>query len=176
MSILPRNFDTLCSISAVLPSLMMVQIILPFFSDSSEDPVSENPNFRGHWFGCSLLPGTPLNNLKLTLPGDWLIWLHLSFHGHRPCRFRSNDCSCSTAAPGLMLDNFLPIPDAESLPFYPLVLKLVVCVSLPTRLPACHSVRKFECNSESQIANGFLNSLHLACGVEFNFWEIATPS
>ena len=30
-------------------------------------------------------------------------------------------------APGLMLDNFLPIPDAESLPFYALVLKLVVC-------------------------------------------------
>ena len=26
-----------------------------------------------------------------------------------------------------MLDNFLPIPDAESLPFYPSVLKLVVC-------------------------------------------------
>ena len=30
-------------------------------------------------------------------------------------------------APGLMLDNFISIPDAESLPFYPLVLKLVVC-------------------------------------------------
>ena len=28
-----------------------------------------------------------------------------------------------------MFDNFLPIPDAESLPFYPLVLKLVVCVA-----------------------------------------------
>ena len=27
---------------------------------------------------------------------------------------------------GLMFDDFLPIPDAESLPFYPLVLKLVV--------------------------------------------------
>ena len=26
-----------------------------------------------------------------------------------------------------MFDDFLPIPDAESLPFYPLVLKLVVC-------------------------------------------------
>ena len=26
-----------------------------------------------------------------------------------------------------MFDNFLPIPDAESLPFYPLVLRLVVC-------------------------------------------------
>ena len=30
-------------------------------------------------------------------------------------------------AAGLMLDNLLPIPDAESLPFYPSVLKLVVC-------------------------------------------------
>ena len=35
--------------------------------------------------------------------------------------------SCSELAPGQMFDNFLPIPDAESLPFYPLVLKLVVC-------------------------------------------------
>ena len=32
-----------------------------------------------------------------------------------------------------MFDNIPPIPDAESLPFYPLVLKLVVCVS--GRLP-----------------------------------------
>ena len=31
-----------------------------------------------------------------------------------------------------MFDNFLPIPDAESLPLYPLVLKLVVCVA-PSR-------------------------------------------
>ena len=27
-----------------------------------------------------------------------------------------------------MFDNFLPIPDAESLPFYPSVLNLVACV------------------------------------------------
>ena len=27
-----------------------------------------------------------------------------------------------------MFDDFLPIPDAESLPFCPLVLKLVVCI------------------------------------------------
>ena len=30
--------------------------------------------------------------VKLTLPGSWL---HLSFRGHRPYRFRSDDCSCS---------------------------------------------------------------------------------
>ena len=29
-------------------------------------------------------------------------------------------------APGLVLDNFLPVPDAEFPPFYPSVLKLVV--------------------------------------------------
>ena len=29
-----------------------------------------------------------------------------------------------------MFDDFLPIPDAESLPFYTLVLKLVVCANL----------------------------------------------
>ena len=64
--------------------------------------------------------------VKLILPG---CWLHLSFRGYRPYRFRSDDCSCSELAPGLMFENFLPIPDAESLPFYSLVLKLVVCES-----------------------------------------------
>ena len=34
-----------------------------------------------------------------------------------------------------MIDNFLPIPDAESLPSYPLVLKLIVCEFGP--LPGC---------------------------------------
>ena len=63
---------------------------------------------------------------QLILPG---CWLHLSLRGHRPYRFRSNDCSCSELTPGLMFDNFLPIPDAESLRFYPLVLKLVACPS-----------------------------------------------
>ena len=63
---------------------------------------------------------------KLTLPG---FWLHVSFCGHWPYRFKSNDGKCSELAPGLMFDNFLPIPEAESLPFYPLVFKLVVCVS-----------------------------------------------
>ena len=65
--------------------------------------------------------------VKLTLPGGWL-HLSLSFRGHRPYRFRSYDSNCSELAPGLMFDDFLPIPDAESLPFYPLVLKLVVSV------------------------------------------------
>ena len=58
--------------------------------------------------------------VKLTLPG---CWLHLYFRGHWPYQFRSNNGSCSKLAPGPMFDNFLPIPDAESLPFYPLVLK-----------------------------------------------------
>ena len=31
-----------------------------------------------------------------------------------------------SSAPGLMFDSFLHMPDAESLPFYPLELKLVV--------------------------------------------------
>ena len=52
--------------------------------------------------------------VKLTLPGAWL---HLSFRGHRPYRFRSDDGNCSELAPGLMFGDFLPIPDAESLPF-----------------------------------------------------------
>ena len=63
--------------------------------------------------------------VKVTLPGGWL---HLSFRVHRPYLFRSDDCNCLELAPGLMFDYFLPIPDAESLPFYHLVLKLVLCV------------------------------------------------
>ena len=42
----------------------------------------------------------------------------------------------SELAPGLMFDNFLAVPDAESLPFYPLVLKLVVCA------PRCENCKK----------------------------------
>ena len=52
--------------------------------------------------------------VKLTLPG---CWLHRSFRGHWPNRFRSDDGSCSELSPGLMFDNFLPILDEESLPF-----------------------------------------------------------
>ena len=79
--------------------------------------------------------------VKLILPG---CWLHLSFRGHFPYRFRSDNGSCSEPAPELMFDNFQPIPDAESLPFYPLVLKLVECV--PRQLhgwknsKSCHHV------------------------------------
>ena len=45
-------------------------------------------------------------------------------------------------APGLMFDNFLPIPDAESLPFYPLVLELVVCAQMDASapMPACVAI------------------------------------
>ena len=50
--------------------------------------------------------------------------LHLSLSGHRPTYLGAT----TAVAPGLMIDNFLPIPYAESLPFYPSVLKLVVCV------------------------------------------------
>ena len=75
--------------------------------------------------GLAVLSG---HAIKLTLPGGWL---HLSFRGHRPYQFRSYDGNCSELAPALMFDDFLPITDAESLPLYPLVLKLVVCVICP---------------------------------------------
>ena len=61
--------------------------------------------------------------VKLILPG---FWLRLSFGGHWPYQFRSDDSSCSELAPGLMFDDLQSIPDLESLPFYPWVLKLVV--------------------------------------------------
>ena len=49
----------------------------------------------------------------------------------------------TVVAPGLMLDNFLPIPDAESLPFYPSVLKLVVCTRTKSRNVATLLAVKF---------------------------------
>ena len=53
----------------------------------------------------------------------------------------SNDGGCLELAPGLMFDNFLPIPDAESLPFYPLVLKLVGCVyRVGIKVVVCYAV------------------------------------
>ena len=54
----------------------------------------------------------------------------MSFRGHQPYQFRSDDGSCSKLAPGLMFDDFLP--DAEFLPFYPFVLKLA-CVRRESR-------------------------------------------
>ena len=44
----------------------------------------------------------------------------------------------TVVAPGLMLDNFLPFPNAESLPIYPLELKLVLYVTtLVLKLVVC---------------------------------------
>ena len=69
--------------------------------------------------------------VKLNLPR---CWLQLSFRGHWPYlsydlgATTGVDSICSELAPGLMFDDILSIPDAESLPFYPLVSKLVVCV------------------------------------------------
>ena len=62
------NFDALCSISALLPDLMMVWTILLFFRDffwrSGLFEYWIRLYVRGHWFGCSLRrrPGTPLNS------------------------------------------------------------------------------------------------------------------
>ena len=51
--------------------------------------------------------------VKLVLPGGWL---HLSDSG-----------AIRVVAPGRMFGNFLPVPDAESLPLCLSALKLVVC-------------------------------------------------
>ena len=50
----------------------------------------------------------------------------------------------TVVAPGLTLDNFLPIPNAESLPFYPLVLKLVVWVGDFSITGVCYSREKLK--------------------------------
>ena len=62
---------------------------------------------------CLALEDT-LNALKLTLNFQAESWLHLSFRGHGPYRFRRDNRGC----PGLMLDHLQPIPDTENLPFY----------------------------------------------------------
>ena len=79
------------------------------------------PYVPGHWFGCSLLLGTPLNSLCQE------VGFIRPFVVIDPTN--SGATTVVVVAPGLYHDNFLPIPDAESLPFYPSVLKLVVCVS-----------------------------------------------
>ena len=73
-------------------------------------------------------------------------------------RFRSDGGSCSELAPGLMFDNFLPIPDAASLPFYPLVLKLVVC---DPRLP--HN--DHQCPTRGTVTGFHFSDEVPACGV-----------
>ena len=118
------NFDTLCSISSLLSSFMMVPTILLFFRDffwksgllEYHDWI--RPYVRGHWFGCSLRPGSQLNS-----PCQEVGFI---------CPFvvidPTNLGATAAVALELLLVNFLPIPDAESLPIYPSVLKLVACV------------------------------------------------
>ena len=74
-----------------------------------------------------------------------------------PYLFRSDYGKCSELATGLMFDYFLlPIPDAESLPFYPLKLKLVMCVCVCVcvcvcRLPQSRGSLPFVINSLKQL-------------------------
>ena len=67
--------------------------------------------------GTGIGPGTPLNS-----PCQ-----EVGFISHFVVIDPTDLGATTIDAPGLMLDNFLPIPYAESLPLYPLVLKLVVC-------------------------------------------------
>ena len=122
------SFETLCSISASSPVQWWFRQYCSSFVISSEDrPLIGSVGILDAIL-CSgslvWLFSPAWDAVKLILAG---CWLHLSIRGHWPCRFRSDNCSCSELAPGLMFDNFLTIPDAESMPFYPLVLKLVVC-------------------------------------------------
>ena len=91
------------------------------------------PYVRGHWFGCSLRPGTPLNS-----PCQEVGFIYPFVVIHPTCLGAT-----TVVAPGLMLDNFLPIPDAESLPFYPSVLKQVVCAAnfLRRRVAGIHALQ-----------------------------------
>ena len=116
-----------------IPAPMRMSRLLRLFNDDADNAALLS------WF---LLKIRSVRILDTILCVGSLVWLFspswdavklillgcLSFRGHWPYLFRGDDRSCSELAPGLMFDNFLPILDAESLPFYPLVLKLVVCV------------------------------------------------
>ena len=100
-----------------LVCLMMVPTILLLFRDFFWRSGLLELRIRFVCLGSLVWLFSPAwDAVKLILPG---CWLHLPFRGHWPYRFRSDDGSCSELAPGLMFDNFLPIPDAESLSFYP---------------------------------------------------------
>ena len=70
--------------------------------------------------GLAVLAGLGRRN---TPPGRWL---HLPFRGHRVID-PTDKVAATLVAPGRMIDNFLLIPDAESLHLYLMVLKLA-CV------------------------------------------------
>ncbi len=66
-------------------------------------------------------PGMPLNT-------PW-IWLHLPFCGH--CQLIELINATTVVAPERLIDKFIPTADAESLPLYHMVLKLLwVCVDV----------------------------------------------
>jgi hypothetical protein len=74
----------------------------------------------GHWFGCSLRPGSL--GRCFTHP---VIWIHLPFEVIDP----TYKGATTVFAQGRRIDNFLHTPDAESLPLYRMVLKLA-CVQI----------------------------------------------
>ena len=54
-------------------------------------------------------------------------------------------------APGRMIDSFLSIPDAESLPLYRMVLKLAcVCVYTHERTLVCRRLPAFACGQHAR--------------------------
>ena len=108
------------------PSGLNLQITLLIYYCS--DPMGNPYDFRSIPVDQYLWPGKQLNSSCQD------IGFICPFVVIDPT-IRSNYCSCSELAPELMFDNFLPIPDTESLPFYPLVLKLVVCVVYPMNSP-----------------------------------------
>jgi hypothetical protein len=69
---------------------------------------------RGHCIGCALLPGM----LTLEVGVICLSWSLTLPSG-----------ATTVVAPGRMIENFLPIPNAKSLPLYHMVLKLA-CVDI----------------------------------------------
>ena len=102
------NFYMLCSISRLFCGLIMFMTILHFFHDSFwRSSLLEYRILQYvwvHWFRCSLLPGTPLNS-------------HCQEVGFI-CPFVVIDPTVTNlgativVVPGILLDNFLSIPDA----------------------------------------------------------------
>ena len=91
---------------------LMIQAILLFFRDffwrSGLLEYWIRSCVRGHCFGCLLRPGTLLN-LTCQDVGFICPFIVINRLG-----LRSDYGSCSEIAPGLMFDNFLPVPDCPS--------------------------------------------------------------
>ena len=109
--VLILNLETCCSNFASLPVQQLLQACCSSSVISSEDQVCQNTGYYHTFWDIASAFFSSLWHHKT----HYVSWLHLSFCGHWPYLFRSNN---PIIVPGLMLVHLQPIPDAEYLPLY----------------------------------------------------------